>query len=110
MKHARLIVEMALQDAGESIKVDRLAIGLLAGHHEIVQLVAGDRVEFREQELDLFPFRILANAIGIHDMVHQGGGGDAWIVSAAGRLAFHTGRQILQERQHTFEHGLPHGQ
>ena len=102
---ARLRVEMPLQHAGEGVEVDRVLVRLAACRHQPVQRFAAEVVGFGEDFLHPLPFRVLAHAVGIHDVVHQRRSGDARIVRAArpapARLA---GRQFLQKSDYPIEH------
>ena len=54
---APVLVEMALQHAGEGIEVDRLIVGPLAGGDQRLELGAADRIALRQHRLEAAPTR-----------------------------------------------------
>ena len=95
---AGLLVEVTLEHAGEGVEVDRLVVRLAAGGNELVQRFAAKPVGLGEDFLHALPFRVLAHAVGIHDVVHQRRGRHARILGARCLALFRlAGGQFLQE-------------
>jgi len=97
-------IELALQDAGEGVKVDRLALGALGRFDKRVELDAGQRVGFRQACAQFRLLAVLQHAVGVDHMEHQRRGGQARIVGRGRAVAAPGIGQALQEQDQAVEH------
>src|SRR5690606_12094571 len=105
---ALVIVEMALEHAGEGVKINRFVVGCLPGPCKPLQFRSTDGIVPLEGGLEPLPFHVLANAVRIDDVVEKRRRGDMRIVLPVVLCCRRTWK-VHEEGKHTIEHGSHFG-